>query len=234
MYRPVVLTLSALLMPLSLYAQALPPDAVVAAPATLSSEASVPEVPIQVAALQDEWALIKYKTSDKAQQEKAINALVAKAQRTSAELNYAPEALAWQAIIVSTRAGIVGGTGALEDIRTAKELLEKVIANKPATLNGSAYTSLATLYFKAPSWPISFGDNKKAEANFRQALNLNPNGIDPNYFYGEFLYDQGKPAQAKTFLLKAQEAAPRPGREIADAGRRDEIRQLLAKIDAAK
>ena len=83
---------------------------------------------------------------------------------------------------------------------------------------------------KAPAWPISFGDNKKAESNLKQALAINPDGIDPNFFYGEFLFEQGKAAQAKTVLEHALNAAARPGREVADAGRRDEINVLLAKI----
>ena len=52
--------------------------------------------------------------------------------------------------------------------------------------SGSAYTSLGTLYFKAPSWPISFGDDKKAEVMLKQALAINPDGIDSNFFYAEF------------------------------------------------
>lgn len=108
-----------------------------------------------------------------------------------------------------------------------------MVAVKPDTLHGSAYTSLGSLYYKAPAWPISFGDNKKAESNLKQAITLNPDGIDPNFFYGEFLFEQGQMSKAKTVLQHALQAAPRLGREVADAGRRDEIAALLAKIDNA-
>ena len=37
--------------------------------------------------------------------------------------------------------------------------------------------------------------------------------------------------QARQYLLKASKAAPRPGREVADAGRRAEIAGLLAATD---
>ncbi|MCK7524276.1 MAG: hypothetical protein MZV64_44900 [Ignavibacteriales bacterium] len=57
-----------------------------------------------------------------------------------------------------------------------------------------------------------------------KALELNPNGIDPNYFYAEFLYEEGKYARRCKYLDKAAKAAPRPGRESAGQGspRRDQ------------
>jgi tetratricopeptide (TPR) repeat protein len=225
------------LLPLSAFAQASysPPAAVEPAPAAATAPVAAAaqpasEVPPQIASLQEEWALIKYKTSNEETQKTAINKLVARAHQVTAELGNAPEAKVWEAIIMSTRAGITGGSGALDDIRVAKDLLDSVVASKPETLQGSAYTSLGSLYYKAPAWPISFGDNKKAESNLKQALAINPDGIDPNFFYGEFLFEQGKAAQAKTVLEHALNAPARPGREVADAGRRDEINVLLAKI----
>ena len=56
---------------------------------------------------------------------------------------------------------------------------------------------------------------------------MNPRGIDPNFFYGEFLVEQGKPREAMTYLERALQAPSRPGRDIADAGRREEARKLL-------
>ncbi|HZX30109.1 MAG TPA: tetratricopeptide repeat protein, partial [Rhodocyclaceae bacterium] len=94
-------------------------------------------------------------------------------------------------------------------------------------LDGSAYTSLATLYAKVPGWPIGFGNRERAEQYFRKALTLNPHGIDPNFFYGEYLADQGRAAEARVYLDAALRAAPRPGREVADRGRRQEIQALL-------
>ena len=57
---------------------------------------------------------------------------------------------------------------------------------------------------------------------------MNPNAIDPNYFYGKFLIDQGEYAKAITVLEHALVAPDRPTRPIADAGRRAEIRQSIA------
>jgi len=94
-------------------------------------------------------------------------------------------------------------------------------------LQGSAYNSLGVLYYKVPRWPMGFGNDKKALELLQKALAVNPGGIDPNFFYGEFLVEQGKPREALTYLERALQAPPRPGRDIADAGRREEARRLL-------
>ncbi len=77
---------------------------------------------------------------------------------------------------------------------------------------------------------MGFGDDEKAEQLLKQALAINPTGIDPNFFYGDFLLDQGRKAEAKGYLEKALAAPPRPGRELADQGRRIEIRDRLDKL----
>ena len=74
--------------------------------------------------------------------------------------------------------------------------IEQVTATVPAVLDGSIYTSLGSLYAKAPGWPLSFGDRKKAKAYLEQALTINPDGIDPNFFYGDYLFRKGDYAEA--------------------------------------
>ncbi|MBS0442467.1 MAG: hypothetical protein JSR38_10970, partial [Proteobacteria bacterium] len=59
-------------------------------------------------------------------------------------------------------------------------------------------------------------------------------GLEPNYFYGEFLLDSGRAAQAVDYLERAMAAAPRHGHYVADIGRREEARTLLEKARAAR
>ena len=113
----------------------------------------------------------------------------------------------------------------------AKADLEKSLTLDPKALQGSAYTSLAALYDRVPGWPIGFGDSDKAEQLIKQALQLNSDGIDTLYFWGDHLYRQKRYAEAKAALQKALQAAPRPGRETADAGRRKEIATLLVDVN---
>jgi len=45
-------------------------------------------------------------------------------------------------------------------------------------------------------------------------LAKNPDGIDTNYFYADYLISEHNFAEAREYLLKAQHAAPRPGRAL--------------------
>ena len=97
-------------------------------------------------------------------------------------------------------------------------------------MDGSIYGSLGSLYAKVPGWPIGFGDKQKATAYFERALAQDPTSIDSNFFYADFLADQGDYAKSAEYLKRALAASPRPGREDADAGRRREATDLLAKL----
>ncbi len=178
-------------------------------------------------ALQTRWAEIKYNTAA-AEKEKAFLALIGDAEKLSAAHQSAPF-LIWEGIIRSTYAGVKGGLGALDQVKHAKKLFEQSIALQPDALNGAAYTSLGSLYYQVPGWPVGFGDDKKANEMLLKGLSYNPDGIDSNYFYGDYLLDQKQYKKAVVALEKALKAPARPGRESADAGRRAEASAALAK-----
>lgn len=180
--------------------------------------------------LQQRWAEINYQLPA-AQREAAFAKLAGEAEQALAREPDAAELLIWDGIIRSTWAGAKGGLGALGLAKQAKARFEQALALDPQALNGSAYTSLASLYYQVPGWPIGFGDDDKAAELFRQALAINPQGIDPNYFYAGFLIDQDRYAEARSALEKALAAPDRPGRAIADTGRRNEARKLLDDVD---
>lgn len=184
----------------------------------------------QVAQLQNEWARIKYQMPDKEAQLTAIHALEERAAAVTDANPTRPEPKIWEGIILSTDAGIVKGVSALGKVEKAKELLEESLKQDSRALEGSAHTSLGSLYYQVPGWPVGFGDNEKAEEHLKHALQLNPNGIDPNFFYGDFLVQDGRYDEAKLYLERALQAPDRPGRELADAGRRQEIKAALAQI----
>ncbi|MDA1382172.1 hypothetical protein PCI56_27515 [Plesiomonas shigelloides subsp. oncorhynchi] len=48
-------------------------------------------------------------------------------------------------------------------VKEAKASLEKALKQNPNALDGSAYTSLGSLYYKVPGWPVGFGDDEQAE-----------------------------------------------------------------------
>jgi tetratricopeptide (TPR) repeat protein len=177
--------------------------------------------------LQTRWAEIKYQTPE-VEQAKAFVTLVAEAEQLSAANASAPY-LIWEAIIRSTYAGAKGGLAALDQVKQSKKLLEQAIKIDGAAMDGSAYTSLGSLYYQVPGWPVGFGDGKKAKEMLLKGLSYNPDGIDSNYFYGDYLLEQKLYQQAVVAFEKALNAAPRPGRESADAGRKSEIETAMAK-----
>ena len=186
-----------------------------------------------VARVRQEWERVKYEVSSK-EQAAAFEKLLKDAEKVAAEQSNRAEAVIWYGIIEASYAGAKGGIAALSLARNARKSFEQALAIDPNALDGSAYTSLGSLYYQVPGWPIGFGDSKKALELLQKGLALNPDGIDPNYFYGDFLYRSGDYVAAEQALRKALQAPSRAGRKLADEGRRKEITELLAKIHEKK
>jgi len=183
----------------------------------------------ELIAVQHSWAKANYQLNDD-EQNKAFESLVKHIEELTSAYPEDPEFWIWSGIIKSSYAGTKGGLGALSLVKEARKSLEKAIAIDDQASAGSAYTSLGTLYHKVPGWPIAFGSDKKAQQFLTKALSINPKGIDPNYFYGEYLYDEGEYEEAQKYLIMAQQADPRPGRQLADDSRQLEITSLLDKV----
>lgn len=195
----------------------------------LASQAWSDSFDDQLLVVQHRWAQIQYQLPAD-QREDAFEAL---AEQTAGLVESNPEraeALIWQGIVLSTYAGAKGGLGALSLVKQARSSLEAALALDETALEGSAHTSLGSLYYQVPGWPLSFGNDDEAKRHLQAALRINPEGIDPNYFFGEFLMQQGETERARVYLNKALTAPPRPERPLADQGRRAEIRGLLAEM----
>ena len=183
---------------------------------------------LELVQLQNRWADIKYTLPEK-EREKAFAVLVEQAEKASiAHPGDAPY-LIWEGIIRSTYAGAKGGLGALGEVKKAKALFEQAIEIDAAAMSGSAYTSLGSLYYQVPGWPVGFGDDELAEQMLKKGLSLNPDGIDSNFFYADFLLSQDRYKEAMLSFEKALQAPPRPGRELADKGRKGEIEEGILK-----
>lgn len=181
--------------------------------------------------IQHSWAKINYQTDDADQQLSQYKSLIEDADALVAASEDDAAALTWLGISQASAARAKGGLGALDFAENAKENFEKAIAIDPTVLDGAALFSLGALYHKAPGWPVSFGDDDEAEALFKRALEISPDGMDANYFYAEFLTDEGEYAEAYQYLNNAKKASPRPDRPLADKGRRQAIDALLEKVE---
>lgn len=179
--------------------------------------------------IQHQWEHINYELADNAKVD-AFEQLENQEEALAHQYPNQPEPLIWHGITLSSHAGAKGGLGALGLAKQARNQLAAAERIDPGAMQGSIYTSLGTLYYKVPGWPIGFGDSDKAEAYLKKALQVNPGGIDPNYFYADYLYGKHRYQDAMKFLDRALAARPRPQRPLADKGRRREIEALMARI----
>jgi len=191
-----------------------------------ASMASLADINEDIVSIQHQWARANYETPE-SEQEKAFEELVAEARILVESNPGRAEPRVWLAIVLSTDAGVTGGFGALGKVKEARRELEAAEKIDPDVLHGSIYTSLGSLYYQVPGWPIGFGDDEKAEEYLKKALAINPDGIDPNYFYGDFMLEEDNYQEAVKYLEKAAAAPARPGRPVADKGRQAEVREKL-------
>lgn len=184
----------------------------------------------EVQEIQIEWARLYYLDEFLNVNYRELQALAERANRVAEEYPQNAEALTWDAIVLSTLAEKKGGLGALSLVEEAKLKLERAEAIDPEVLGGSVYASLGSLYSKVPGWPIGFGSDEMAESYFRKALAINPQGLDINFFFAEYLVDQGDDAQALVYLERALQAPPLVDRPLADRGRRQQVQKLRAEL----
>jgi len=194
--------------------------------AGVSSSAQMPEV----REIQSEWARLYYVDEFLNKNFRELQALSQQADKLAQQHPQNAEVLVWDAIVLSTLAEKKGGLGALGLVKQAKRQLEQAETIDPEVLGGSVYASLGSLYSKVPGWPIGFGNDKKAEQYFKKALAINPQGLDINYFFAEYLVDQGEEMLALEHIELALQAEPMVDRPVADQGRRQQALKLRAQL----
>lgn len=191
------------------------------------------ELTTSIAHLESDWAFAYYQ-SDEARQREAYPQLLEKATELSKRYPHAAEPKIWQATIIATNAAFQSALSALASLETAKQLLEEAIAQNPNALDGAAFVTLGTLYYMVPGWPVSFGDSQLAEHMLKASLKINPNGIDANYFYADYLLQQDRTAEAEEYLRKAIQAPLRKQQTYADSQLQNEAKLALAHTQQRK
>ncbi|QDK35516.1 tetratricopeptide repeat protein [Sphingomonas sp. IC081] len=182
-----------------------------------------------VKAVNDGWAHITYEVQGSSTQTKALDQLAHQAAVIVARYPGRAEPLLWQGIITSEQANRANFFHKLGLATQARDLIARAYAIDPRAAQGGAALSLGVLYYKVPGSPLAWGDDDKAARLLKQALSVDPNGLDSNYFYGDYLLKQGDKAGARAYLQKALRAPHDAARPIWDAGRRREVRALLGK-----
>ena len=187
------------------------------------------EINDEIELLQQQWAQIKY-TLDRKQHEDALEQLANKATALRKRQPNNADAHLWEGIILSTYAGAIGTLRALSTVNRSRDALEKSLEIDPNASTGAANTYLGTLYLLVPEWPIAFGDLELAKEYLDKAMKLNPDDVDVNYYFGELFKKQKQYKQAEAAYRKAILSPARPGRDVADEGRRGEAKERLEKV----
>ncbi len=186
--------------------------------------------------LAQDWEHIKFQVEDKDLQEKQMADLAARAASIAQQYPNRPEASIWLGILISEQASMASENGsplkALGFAKQARDILEKAEKSDPVILDAGAPTSLGVLYYRVPGFPIGFGDKAKARHLLEEAVTNAPNGLDANYFYGDYLYQQHEYPEAKKVLTRALTLPAHPERPIWDKSRRLVMQDILAKMQS--
>ncbi|MDD2761085.1 MAG: hypothetical protein PHH11_12430 [Methylomonas sp.] len=183
--------------------------------------------------LESDWASAYYQ-ADETRQKQTYPLLLEKAAKLATRFPTAAEPKIWLATIMATNAAFESSLEALTTLEKAKNLLEEAIRIAPRALDGSAYVTLGSLYYMLPGWPVSFGDDDIAEHLLKTSLTINPNGIDANYFYADFLLRQDRLAEAEAYFRKAVHSPVRKQQIFADTQLQNEAKLALAHAQQRK
>ncbi len=192
----------------------------------LSSQGFAENLNDSLQKIESEWASIYYDTP-KQQQGSAYGRLLDKTINLARQFPGNAEPFIWEAIVKATNADHQNPVSALEAVHEARDLLLKAIAINPQAMDGSAYVTLGTLYYLTPKWPIAFGDDAAAKRMLKTALKINPNGIDANYFYANYLLLNNNLEEAENYLERAIAAPSRTEQLYADNRLKEEAEFAL-------
>lgn len=191
------------------------------------------ELERSIAGLETAWAEVYYQ-KDEARQKQTYPVLLQRTAELVKRYPNAAEPKVWLATIMATNAAFESSFDALASLVKAKALLEEAIKINPQALDGAAYVTLGTLYYMLPGWPISFGDDEIAEQLLKTSLSINPQGIDANYFYADFLLSKDRTAEAIEFFQRASQAPLRQQQIFADTELQNEARLGLVNAQHRK
>ena len=201
-------------------------------PTTGHTQAPDP-VELESRALQTEWTEVFYRAADNHRAEKYRN-LLERARALKARQPNRAEPLIVEAIILCTYSSAALGLDTLDMLEQARTLLLKAIDIAPPALDGAAYVTLGNLYRRLPGWPVLYGDKQLARQYFEAGVKLYPGLIDTNYFFGDFLVDEGDTRGAIHYLERASRAPIRPNLKTSDSRLKVETDEALAALRSGK
>ncbi len=105
-------------------------------------------------------------------------------------------ALYWKAVAMGKLSEEMGILNSLRMTRPMEKLFLRVIMLDEHYDNAGGHKALGRMYYRLPSFPVSFGNKEKALFHLKRALELYPHDIIARAFYADALYEMGKKQEA--------------------------------------
>jgi tetratricopeptide (TPR) repeat protein len=180
----------------------------------------------ELAALDRESEIAKFETPDGDPRVKAFAAVRQHAADLAKQYPQRPEPLVFEAWALIDQSIAVNGLSSLGLLKQARQKLEAALAIDAN--NGAANSTLGSLYFNVPKWPLSFGDKKKGRAYSQKAIAIDPTSGWQNLDYAKCLFkDEDYSGAVKHATITLQ--APTRAGSKRDANMRTEAAALIGK-----
>lgn len=116
---------------------------------------------------------------------------------------------AWIACgLIQASYGRARGISGLGNFKDARANFETAIELDDRAFSGYSQAFLGRLYVQLPSWPLSYGSNKKALELLQTALQIDPNSGANKYYYGVYLIENEEYQEAVQYLESAKSGPP--------------------------
>ena len=140
------------------------------------------------------------------------------------------EASFWLSVNYGSYGQEKGIMKSLSLINPIKELAERVIEIDEGYFYGGPWRVLGRLYNKAPGFPISIGDNKKAAECLERALELGPKFYLNHVFLAELYISDREYDKARERLEWILDAPLNKNHEREDEGYKGDAEALIEKL----
>lgn len=134
------------------------------------------------------------------------------------------EPFALEGLVLVSLAEADSGLSSPAKLSQAIDAFERAIALNAGVLDASAPITLGALYH---CLPLLLRDDDKAQNLLQQAIGLQPNAMQPNYYLGAFLLEAGQFDAAIGYLKKAHAA------EVGDSIERRYLKNKSSQLLAA-
>jgi tetratricopeptide (TPR) repeat protein len=197
--------------------------------ASTSAFATTTDLDLELAALARESDVAKFETTDGDPRLKAFEALQQHAVKVTKQYPGRAEPVIWEAWAIIEQSVVLKNFRTLGLLKQSRNKLEAALAIDPN--NSDANSTLGSLYFNVPIWPLSFGDKKKGRALHQKALAVDPMSSWKNLDYAKCLLKDEDYSGAVKYATITLHAPKRPGSKR-DASENTEAEELIAKAKA--